>query len=161
MAAQQRVAPSRPYVTFRSDPGFITINELTGGVGLSGTSAPFSKYFIGVTSVNGYQVNKNFLLGAGLGFTFYESGLLVPLFLDFRFTFEVSQLAPYLFADGGLLLNFADLNSTKLFINPGFGIRYTATRNFAINFGAGILSQVDGTVRESFVNIKTGVVYKF
>jgi hypothetical protein len=161
LTAQQRVVPSKPYVTLRSEPGFITINELTGGVGLSGTSAPFSKYFIGFTSVNGYQVNKNFLLGAGTGFTIYESGLLVPLFLDFRFVFNISQLAPYLYADGGLLLNFSDLNSTKLFINPGFGVRYTVTRFFAFNFGAGIFSQVDATVRETFVNLKVGVVYKF
>ena len=87
--------------------------------------------------------------------------MLVPLFLDFRFSFYISRLTPYIFGDGGLLLNVSDLNNTKLFINPGVGARYTLSRGIAINLGAGILSQVDGTVRESFLNLKLGLVYKF
>jgi hypothetical protein len=161
VTAQYKVRPNMPFLTFNSNPGFITINEFTGGIGLGGTTAPYSKSFFGFTSVNGYQVNKNFILGAGTGLCFYESGLLVPLFLDFRFTFNTGQLTPYLFADGGLLLNFSNFDGTKLFINPGVGARYTLIRNLAINLGAGILSQVDATVRESFVNLKLGAVYKF
>jgi opacity protein-like surface antigen len=159
--AQYKVNPNKPYSTLNSNPGFITINELTGGIGLAGTTASYSKYFVGFTSVNGYQVNKNFLVGAGTGFYFYESGLLVPLFLDLRFAFNIAKLSPYLFGDGGLLLNFSDFNTTKLFINPGAGVRYAFGRNVAINLGAGFMSQVDGTVRETFVNVKLGVVYKF
>ena len=161
VTAQYKVRPNMPFLTFNSNPGFITINEFTGGIGLSGKTLPYSKSFFGFTSVNGYQVNKNFILGAGTGLYFYESGLLVPLFLDFRFAFNTGQLVPYLFADGGLLLNSSNLNDTKLFINPGAGARYTLSRNFAINLGAGILSQVDGTARESFVNLKLGAIYKF
>jgi opacity protein-like surface antigen len=161
LSAQYKVNPNKPYSTLKSDPGFITINELTGGIGLAGTTAPFSQYFMGFTSVNGYQVNKNFILGAGTGFYVYESGLLVPLFLDLRFAFYVGKLTPYLFGDGGLLLDVSDFNSTKLFINPGAGVRYALNRNVAINLGAGFLSQVDGTVRETFVNLKVGVVYAF
>jgi len=150
-----------PFSTLNSNPGFITINEVTYGLGLSGTTAPFSKQFFGFTSVNGYQVNRNFIFAAGTGLYFYESGLLVPLFLDIRFSFYINRLTPYVFGDGGLLIDVSDLNSTKLFINPGIGTRYTFTRNIAANFGAGIQSQVDGTVRESFLNLKLGIVYKF
>ena len=160
-SAQYKVNPNKPYSTLNSNPGFITINELTGGIGLAGTTHPYSKYFVGFTSVNGYQVNKNFLVGAGTGLYSYESGLLVPLFFDLRFAFNIAQLTPYLFGDGGVLLNFSEFTSTKLFINPGAGVRYALNRKVAINLGAGVMSQVDGTVRETFVNLKLGVVYKF
>lgn len=159
--AQYKVLPNRPFSTLNTAPGFISINEATFGIGLSGMTYPYSKHFIGVTSVNGYQVNKNFIFAAGAGIYFYESGALVPVFLDFRYSFNVSHITPYLFGDGGLLINFSDLNTTKLFINPGIGARYTIGRAVALNFGAGILAQVDGTVRESFLNLKFGVVYKF
>jgi hypothetical protein len=130
-------------------------------LGLGGKTYPYSSYFAGFTTVNGYQVSRNFICAAGAGLYSYESGLLVPLFLDFRFAFNISRLAPYVFADGGLLINVSNLDNTKLFINPGLGIRYTLSRNAALNLGAGIQSQVDGTVRETFANLKLGVVYKF
>ena len=160
-SAQYKINPNKPYSTLNSNPGFITINELTGGIGLAGTTHPYSKYFMGFTSVNGYQINKNFLIGAGTGLYSYESGLLVPLFLDLRFAFNIAQLTPYLLCDGGVLLNFSEFTSTKLFINPGAGVRYALGRNVAINLAAGLLAQVDATVHETFVNIKVGVVYKF
>ena len=161
VTAQYKVVPNMPYSTLNTAPGFITINEATYGLGLSGTTAPFSKQFFGFTSVNGYQVNKNFIFAGGTGLSFYESGLLVPLFLDFRFAFYINRITPYIYGDGGLLINVSDLNNTKLFINPGIGARYTISREIALNLGAGILSQVDGTVRESFLNLKLGLVYKF
>jgi hypothetical protein len=159
--AQYKVLPNRPFTTLNTAPGFVTINEATFGLGLSGMTYPFSKHFLGVTSVNGYQVNKNIFFGGGIGVYFYESGALVPLFLDFRYSFDISNITPYIFADGGLLINFADLNTTKLFLNPGIGARYAVNRSLALNLGAGVLAQVDGTVRESFFNLKFGVVYKF
>lgn len=161
LTAQYKVSPNKPFLTLNSKPGFITINEITGGFGLGGTTAPYSKNFFGFTTVNGYQVNKNFIFGLGTGLSFYDAGLLIPLFLDFRFAFNINRLTPYLFADGGLLLNVSDFNGTKLFINPGLGARYTLNRSFAINLGTGIISQVDGEIRSSFVNFKIGGVYKF
>lgn len=160
VTGQIKVAPNRPYSILNTSPGFISINEVTYGLGLSGMTYPYSQHFIGFTSINGYQVNKNFVFAAGTGLYFYESGLLIPLFLDVRYYFYVSTLTPYLFADGGLLINPSVLNNTKLFMNPGAGLRYTLSRKIALNIGAGILPQVDGTVRESFLNLKLGIVYK-
>jgi hypothetical protein len=159
--AQEKVLPNRPFSLLNTTPGFITINEVTSGIGLSGKTFPFSQHFIGFTSVNGYQITKNFVVAVGTGAYFYESGLLIPIFLDLRFYFNINQLTPYLYSDGGLLLNVSDLNTTKLFINPGIGLRYAINRSTAFNLGVGILAQVDGTVRESFGNLKFGVVYKF
>jgi hypothetical protein len=161
LSAQYRVLPNKPFTTLNTAPGFISINEATFGVGLSGMTFPFSRHFIGFTTVNGYQINQNFIIAAGTGAYFYESGLLVPLFLDFRYTFAIRRLSPYLFSDGGMLINFNDLNTTKLFINPGAGARLALNRSAAVNIGAGIIAQVDGTVRESFFNVKCGLVYKF
>ncbi len=159
--SQYRVTPNKPFSTLSSSPGFVTINEITGGLGLKGKTSPYSKHFFGFTTIYGYQVNSNFFAGGGTGLSFYDAGLLVPLFLDFRFAFYNRQFTPYIFGDGGLLLNFSDLNTTKLFINPGGGVRYTIGRKLGANLGAGILSQVDGDNRASFLNIKMGVVYLF
>jgi hypothetical protein len=159
--AQEKVLPNKPFSLLNTTPGFITINEVTSGLGLSGKTFPYSQYFIGFTSVNGYQINKNFIVALGAGAYFYESGMLIPVFLDMRFYFNIDRLTPYLFSDGGLLLNFSDLNTTKLFINPGMGARYALSRTTALTIGAGILAQVDGTVRESFGNLKFGIIYKF
>jgi hypothetical protein len=158
---QGRVVPNKPFSTLSSNPGFVTINELTGGLGLVGKSYPYSKHFFGFSSVNGYQVTSNFFLGAGLGISFYDAGVLVPLFLDIRYAFSTGQLSPYLYADGGLQLNVSNFNETKLFINPGVGARYALSRKLAVNISGGILSQVDGINRASFANFKLGVIYKF
>lgn len=158
---QYKVTPNKPFSTLKSSPGFAIIGEATGGFGLKGKTYPYSKHFAGFTSIFGYQVNASFFAGAGTGLSFYDAGLLVPLFLDFRYAFSSGQFTPYIFADGGLLLNVSDLNTTKLFINPGAGIRYAFSRNIALNLGAGILSQVDGENRASFINMKVGGVYVF
>src|SRR5512133_2557036 len=96
LSAQYKAAPNRPYTVLGSNPGYLIIIELTGGIGLGGKTAPFSSYYFGFTSVTGYQVNKNFFFGAGTGLSFYESGLLVPLFIDFRLSFNVGSITPYL-----------------------------------------------------------------
>jgi hypothetical protein len=158
---QYKVTPNKPFSTLRSTPGFVSINEFTVGTGLHGKTAPYSKQFLGFTSVFGYQINSNFFTGGGLGLSFYDGGLLVPLFLDFRYAFYSGQITPYVFADGGILLKVTDLDDSKLFLNPGAGARYTISNNFAVNIGLGILSQVDGNNRASFVNFKIGGVYLF
>ena len=159
--AQQRVIPNKPFVTLYSNPGFVTINEVTGGIGLAGTYGPFSKWFGGLTSVWGYQLNRNLIFGAGTGLYYFESGMLVPLFLDFRFAFDISKFTPYFFADGGLFLNISNFKNTNLFINPGVGARLALRYNMALNLGAGLLTRADGTIRESFINMKFGVIYMF
>ena len=160
--AQDIVAPNLPATTLNTSPGFITINELHAGIGLGITEVPYSKYFFGFTTINGYQINKNFVAAAGTGLSFYNGGMLLPLFLDFRFRFNISQFTPYLFADGGFLLKLSSLNETKLFINPGLGIRYAVSDKLAVNLGGGFLVQMGSEgLRDTFITFKTGVTYKF
>jgi len=139
----------------------VTINELTGGIGLHRNSYPYSKHFFGFTSVTAYQLNSNFMAGAGVGLSFYDAGLMIPLFLDFRYSFMSRPFSPYIYADGGLNIQVSDLNETKLFINPGAGARYSFGRKIAANGSVGILSQMDGNNRASFLTVKIGGVYVF
>ena len=160
-SAQDMVLPNKPFTTLNSNPGYITIDEFTTGFGLGVTDVPYSKGFWGFTTLHGYQVNKSFIAAAGTGIYFYGSDILIPLFLDFRYNIRISNITPYVFADGGLLLNPSDFNGgTKLFINPGAGARYTFSKKIAVNLGAGLLIQ-SGLSRDSFINIKMGMVYKF
>lgn len=161
VSAQTTNFPLRPASSIRSNPGFITINELTAGFGLGVTDVPYSKYFFGFTTVNGYQINRNFIVAGGTGLSVYNGGVLVPLFLDVRYMFLVDQFTPYLFGDAGLLLNFADfMDGTKGFLNGGAGVKYHFPGRLEILLGAGLLVQW-GTARDAFVNLKAGVSYKF
>jgi hypothetical protein len=159
-AQHHRVSGNRPGRKLNPEPGYIMINEFTGGIGLGVTSDAYSKYFAGFTTIHGYQVNRDFLVAAGTGVSFYNEGTLIPLFLDFRYRVYVSKWTPYIFGDGGFMLDFSEKKETRLFINPGFGCSYTASRNLAINLGAGLFTQFANT-RASYINVKTGITYKF
>lgn len=141
-------------------PGYITINDLAGGIGLSQKTTSYSDFYYGLTTIHGYQISKEFILAAGMGFNVYGDGILVPVFLDFRYMFYVSRLTLYVSGDGGFLLKPSDLINTKQFINPALGGSYSFSRKIALNFSAGIFSQFEDT-RDSFLNFKTGIIYKF
>ncbi len=150
-----------PSSAYQYKPGFITINVLTAGIGLKITDVPYSKSFIGFTTVNGYQINRNFIAAVGTGLSFYNGGMLIPLFLDFRYMYNLKQFTPFIVADGGFLLNFSNfIEGTKLFINPSIGIMYYLPKKIALTFGGGLLIQY-GPIRDSFLNLNVGAYYKF
>ena len=151
----------RPTSALNPENGFISINELTAGVGLGITNVPYAESYFGFTTINGYQINKSFVAAGGTGILAYNGGVLVPLFLDFRYSFNTENFIPYFWADGGFLLNFNDFkDGTKQFVNPGFGVRKSFSESIAATLGAGVLFQSGGS-RDSFVNFKGGVIYKF
>ena len=92
-----------------------------------------------------------------MGALFYNNGTLIPLFLDFRFSFHTNTLTPYLFSDGGIIFNTNSI--LKLLISPGAAVRYAISRNIALNLGAGVWVQND-EIRDSFLNFRVGVVSK-
>lgn len=157
ISAQDVVAPNKPYVSINGTPGYVTINELTGGIGMGDVSVPYSKSFFGFTTIHGYQINESFLVGGGTGVSFYNGGTFIPLFADVRYHFLINTFTPYLFGDGGVLFNTA--GGTKLFINGGAGVRYTINNTIGINFGTGLWIQY-GDSRDAFINFKIGVTYK-
>jgi hypothetical protein len=155
--AQNRVAPNKPNQVLSTEPGYVTINELNGGPGLGIVSAPYAKYFFGFTTIHGYQVDQSFMVAGGTGFSAYNGGSMIPLFIDLRYCFPMGEFAPYGSGDGGVLFMFK--GGTKLFINPAAGVRYTLSRNVALNFSTGLFIQTGEGVRDSYVNFKLGVTY--
>jgi hypothetical protein len=155
--AQDLVIPNKPYSFLRSSPGYIIINEFTGGIGLRKVSVPLSNSFFGFNTIHSYQINRNFVIGAGTGISIYNDAAMIPLFIDFRFNFSIHSLTPYFSGDGGLL--FSRSVNEKLFINPGAGIRYALNRNICIILGTGLFVQVAETL-DSFLNFKIGLLYK-
>jgi opacity protein-like surface antigen len=160
ISAQENDKTQSPVVTLNSEPGYITINEFTGGFGLGVTSTPYSKGFFGFNTLHGYQVNKAFVVSGGTGIYFYNDGNLLPLLVDLRYRIHISRFTPYAFGEGGVLLDLSGKKDTRIFISPGAGVGYAINRNWAANLGAGLFVQF-GTLRDSYFILKTGVVYKF
>jgi hypothetical protein len=157
-SGQKLVTPNRPALRFNTDPGYITINEITGGPGLGIVNAPFAKYFVGFTTVHGYQINQSFVVAAGTGFSAYNGGNLIPLFIDLRYRILIGSVTPYIAGDGGALFNLAG-GATRFFINPSLGVRYTVNRKIGLNISSGLFIQKDNQVRDSYLNFKVGITY--
>jgi hypothetical protein len=161
LSATDKVLPKKPYTTLGSDPGFVTMNELNFGFGLGDTGPDYSKSFVGFTTTNGYLINKNFTVAGGTGFLVYNGGTLIPLFLDLRYKMNIDPVTPYTFADGGFMINPKDVNGgSKMFLNLGVGAQYAFSQKLAANLGTGFFVQYN-THRDTFINIKAGVTYKF
>jgi hypothetical protein len=149
---------------------YVNTSELNSGFGLKGTDVPYSKHYFGFTNINAYQIaykrgfveKKILQAGIGTGVFFYNEATAIPLFLDFRFIWISSSISPYVFADGGVLLDLEDVNSkTHLFLNPGGGVRYSVGKMLDLNFGLGLLVQMGPSQpRDSFVNLKLGLTFK-
>lgn len=139
--------------------GFTNITELGGGIGLGDVSAPYSHHFYSISTVNGYVINKHFTSGIGIGINVYNGGIMAPLYLDFRYNFSKRKFTPFIYADGGMLLDFDDFKEPGLFINPGVGILRKVSEKLAINLSAGLFVQRAPLLKSSFINFKLGLVY--
>jgi opacity protein-like surface antigen len=159
--AQEALRYEKPIILLNSEKGYITINEFTAGFGLGNTTAPYAKDFFGITTVHAYQISKNFIVGGGTGISFYNGGTLVPLFIDFRYRIYVSRVTPYVVADEGVFFDLSGNNDTRFYINPGAGVSYTIKPKLALSFGTGFLVQWGKVARDTYINMKTGVIYKF
>ncbi len=158
----QRIAKS-PKVNYDWQPGFVSITEITGGIGLGDTGSEFSKNFFGITTIAGYQFSRNIKAGAGIGVQVHNDGTLFPLFLDFRLNMNSQEIVPFLSGAGGILLNFNDIiDETRVFINPMAGVRFVAANRTAISFSTGLMVSTGGPAeRKSYLNFKLGVELKF
>ena len=160
-SAQDRVYPNRPVAMLKSNSGLIAMLEYHGGYGVANGGVPYSKSFNGVNVLVGYQLNKSFIIAAGTGVSAYHEGSLMPVFGDMRYTFFFKRIAPFLYGDAGLLMNFYDLSKTRIFLSPGIGARYSISRKIAINIATGIFVQSGASGEDVFVNLRTGVIYKY
>lgn len=139
--------------------GYFNNTFVSGAYGLDIRSVPYSHYFYGGGMINGYVIDRRFATGVGLGLNAYNGGVMMPIYLDFRFNLKKTGLIPYLVADGGLLLNFNDMKEPGLFINPGFGIYKDLSERIAINLGGGLFVQRT-PFKSSFVNFQLGLIMR-
>ena len=155
-----RVAKS-PKLNYDWRPGFVSITELTGAIGLGQTADELSKYYYGITTVAGYQFTRNIKAGIGAGIHIHNDGSLFPLYVDMRYSFSAQEIVPFFAGAGGIMLDFSDLNNTCVFINPSAGLRYVAANRTAMTFSTGFIVTSGGpNARKSFVNFKLGLEFK-
>jgi hypothetical protein len=146
-------------IRYENTSGYFNCTEFNGAYGLAKVDIPYSRYYYGLTTVNGYAVNRHLYAGLGLGLINYHSGLTAPLFLDFRYHFSKSGFSPYIYTDCGVIFRFKESNQNPiLFFNPGIGFFKGFSDRFGLNLGAGILMQRD-EMKSSFVNLKLGFVF--
>ena len=142
--------------------GFVNIIEISGSsFGLRHTGSPNEEYYLGVTDILGYQIDKHFLVGAGFGFMAYDSSSLVPLFLEIRYTTCFKRINPYIFYDSGFLVDFKNVaDGSQIFINPGVGLSWSFSQGIEGIFGAGWMMQMQPNHRTSFINLKLGLILR-
>jgi hypothetical protein len=156
----QRIART-PKINYEWRPGFVSITELTGAIGLGITNDDLSGYYYGLTTIAGYQFARNIKVGAGAGLHVHQDGTLLPLFLDIRYSFNSREIVPYFAGDGGIMLDFSNLENTRVFINPSAGLKYLVANRTGVSFSTGLMVSTGGpNARKSFVNFKLGVEFK-
>ncbi len=156
----ERIART-PRVNYDWRPGFVSITELTYAPGIGLTNDGISSYYYGITTVAGYQFTRNIKTGAGVGVHFHEQGTLFPLFLDIRLNTNAQEFVPFISGGGGIMLDFSDLENTRVFINPSLGIKYVVANRKAVSFSTGLMVTTGGAnARKSFINFKLGVELK-
>jgi hypothetical protein len=157
---EERVAKT-PKINYDWQPGFVSITEVTGAIGLGLTDIDLSGYYYGLTTIAGYQFARNIKVGAGAGLHVHPDGALFPLFLDIRYSFNNREIVPYLAGDGGIMFDITGLNNTRIFINPSAGVKYLAANKIGVSFSSGLLVSTGGpNERKSFVNFKLGLEFK-
>jgi hypothetical protein len=158
--SSQRIAKT-PKINYDWRPGFISITEITGGLGLGDTESELSRYYYGITTLAGYQFTRNIKAGAGAGIQMHNDGTLFPLYLDLRYSINAQEIIPFIAGSGGIMLDFSNIEDTRVFINPSVGIRYVAANRRALTFSTGLMVTTGGpNDRKSFINVKLGVELK-
>lgn len=161
-SAQKYGKVANPSYRFESVPGFINITELNAAIAVGDSMGTTSRYYFGLTNVFGYQINRNFSGGVGIGLLKYDTRQLIPVYLEYKFNFYLKSATPYLFTDAGVLQDPVDfLNESKLFINPGVGISRYLSPKFEINISAGLMVQTRTSLMGvGFANFKLGIIFR-
>jgi hypothetical protein len=147
--------------------GYYNLTELQYGFGLKRIDQPFSHYYAGITTVNGWRFGSGIALGLGLGYHQYNGGYDVPIYGDLRWYLGKQRVKFYIMGSGGFMANFNEFKDlSRVFVNPGAGIIVPVSKNFHLSFGAGLLTQWDRNIfedgpgyRDSFINMKLGLLF--
>lgn len=142
------------------ETGFIHIAEVGGALGLGRTDDLYAERIISLDYILGYQATRNFMTGLGTGVNFYNGGTMIPLYADIRYFFNARKNAPFVTADGGVLLSLDRFDNSGIFINPQFGVRRELNSSLYLHLTGGFLSQFAPENRHSYINIKAGVSFR-
>jgi hypothetical protein len=151
-----------PSYRFVSSSGFVNITGVEGALGLRDTTATNSKYYFSLSNVFGYQADRNFFAGIGVGLYFCENKLFFPVYLENKYSFYLKGFTPYFYADGGLLQSLDNFfEESKIFINPGIGISRYFSKKIEGSLSAGYMLQARTTLnRVSFLNFRLSIIYR-
>jgi hypothetical protein len=155
---RQNGQQSKRFNKYEDVSGYINITEVGGGMALGTSVVEYSDNFAGFTIMNGYVIDHHFLTGLGLGAIVHGDGVLVPAYLDIRYTFNNQKITPFLYADGGMLLDLGDIMASGIFLNPGVGIKRKLSNKTALSVSGGLFIQRFNN-RASFVNVKVGLYF--
>jgi|WetSurMetagenome_2_1015567.scaffolds.fasta_scaffold64951_2 hypothetical protein len=139
--------------------GFCDIVEISGGLGLGHTAHDYTGSYAGIGNVLGYVIDHHFIIGLGVAANAYNGGALFPIYLDIRYRFRKREFTPFLYADGGGLINANDFLNYALFINPGIGVIKRINNNSAFTMSIGFFTQSVADNNSSFINVKLGVIF--
>ncbi len=108
------------------------------GFGEESTLTDFDKWWGGVSTTHGYQINPHFFVGGGVGVLFSynnknnsKSKVGVPLYGDFRYTMLKSRVTP--FFEGKVGYSVADYKG--FYASPTIGVDVAITEKFGL-YGA-------------------------
>jgi len=131
--------------------GFVVGSSPMDDLALDGAFGDITRNFsIGIQTVNGYQFNPYFNLGAGVGLQFHSIMLMVPLFADMRFTLMPTRFAPYISFAAGYSLTPLDIfgfkevgddNKGGILLSPAVGVKFFVKPRLAMNLGLGLRYQ--------------------
>jgi hypothetical protein len=143
--------------------GYYNLTEVQYGFGLGLVNVPYSQYYAGISTINGFRLGGGLAFGVGVGYNKYNDGYAVPLFADIRY-FMGKQRVKFFFAvPGGFFLNFDDFKDySRVFGNPSLGLIVPLARSTHLSFSAGLLTQYTISKphnRDSFINMKLGLLF--
>lgn len=90
--------------------------------------------------INGYQINPHFSLGLGTGLRYYfdAEAVLIPIFADFRASFIVNKILPYLSLGVGYSFNATSgFEGVGFLLEPSVGVSFKVSDKSAMNVGLG------------------------
>ncbi len=157
---------ARPYSAVSG--GYYNLTELHYGFGLKLIDRPYSQYYAGITTVNGWRFGNGIALGFGVGYHQYNGGYGLPLYGDLRYYIGKQRVKFFLMGSGGIIINFKEFkNDSRIFANPGAGIIVPVAKDLHLSFSTGLFTQFDGTYitkegdgyRDSFINMKLGLMF--
>ncbi len=129
---------------------------------------PYSNHYAGITTVNGFRFGGGLALGAGVGYQQYNDGYGIPLYGDIRYFMGKQRVKFFVAIPGGFLLNFENFKDySRIFANPSAGMIVPLTKSLHLSFSAGLFTQFDrgyythvgDGYRDSFVNMKLGLLF--